>query len=360
MKRVLALLVTMTMVGSMLMGCGSNAAGDSQQTEGESTETASIDENHKLRVGVLAAMTALPVVDMVNNGLDKENGIEIELVNFSTGAPMNEAMAAGELDVSFIGAAAVFSLANNNSKMVGEICTDTVAIDLIARADSDIAAVGVTNSEYPDVIGSADSVKGKTILCPAGTLSQFEVTKYLDVFGLTMDDVTFVPMEYAQAYQAFKTGEGDILATRSPQTYTAVDDEGWISIASMKNLKADATAQVVVSESTFDNKQDALATMMKLVAEENDKLNGDVEYAANLMSDWFKQNGQDIDVEVSKRQLEEKPFYGVEDMKAREFGADFKNTLVEFYVSSGQLEEDLKDTVCGNVRNDILVKAGLN
>lgn len=54
------------------MGCGSSAAGDSQQAEGESTETASIDENHKLRVGVLAAMTALPVVDMVNNGLDKE------------------------------------------------------------------------------------------------------------------------------------------------------------------------------------------------------------------------------------------------------------------------------------------------
>ena len=35
MKRVLALLVTMTMVGSMLMGCGSSAAGDSQQAEGE-------------------------------------------------------------------------------------------------------------------------------------------------------------------------------------------------------------------------------------------------------------------------------------------------------------------------------------
>lgn len=358
MKRVLALLVTMTMVGSMLMGCGSSVSDSNQQTEGE--ETAAIDENHKLRVGVLAAMTALPVVDMVNNGLDKENGIEIELVNFSTGAPMNEAMAAGELDVSFIGAAAVFSLANNNSKMIGEICTDTVAIDLIARGDSDIVAAGATNSEYPDVIGSADSVKGKTILCPAGTLSQFEVTKYLDVFGLTTDDVTFVPMEYAQAYQAFKTGEGDILATRSPQTYTAVDDEGLVSVASMKNLKADATAQIVVSESTFDNKQDALATMMTLIAEENDKLNGDVEYAANLMSDWFKQNGQDIDVEVSKRQLEEKPFYGVEDMKTREFGADFKNTLVEFYVSSGQLEEDLKDTVCSNVRNDILVKAGLN
>lgn len=123
---------------------------------------------------------------------------------------MNEAMAAGELDVSFIGAAAVFSLANNNSKMVGEICTDTVAIDLIARADSGIVAAGVTNSEYPDVIGSADSVKGKTILCPAGTLSQFEVTKYLDVFGLTMDDITFVPMEYAQAISGHSKQEKEI------------------------------------------------------------------------------------------------------------------------------------------------------
>lgn len=99
--------------------------------------------------------------------------------------------------------------------------------------------------------------------------------------------------------------------------------------------------------------------LVSLVAESGDKLNGDVEQSAALMSDWFKQNGQDIDLEVAKRQLEAKPFYGVEDMKKREFGADFKNTLVEFYVSSDQLEESANDTVYGNVTNEILVKAGL-
>ena len=85
-----------------------------------------------------------------------------------------------------------------------------------------------------------------------------------------------------------------------------------------------------------------------------------MDYAAELMSEWFGENGQDIDLEVSKRQLEEKPFYGIEDMKSREFGADFKNTLVEFYIQSDQLEAELKDTVYDNVRNDILVEDGLN
>lgn len=383
MRKVLAVILVMVLGTTALVGCsgkggeGKNGAdnvpgnADGGQTvedeareeaDGAEKETpaAEIDESHKLKVGVLAAMTALPVVDISNNGTDKENGIEIELIPFSTGAPMNEAMAAGELDVSFIGAAAVFSLANNDSKMIGEICTDTVAIDLIVRGDSDIAGVKGENPDYPEILGNADTVKGKTILCPAGTLSQFEVSKYLNVFDLTMDDVTFVPMEYAQAYQAFKTGEGDILATRSPQTYTAIDDEGWVSAASMKDLKADATAQIVVSAEAYENKADALSVLLSLVAKEGDKLNGDVEYAASLMSEWFRQNGQDIDLEVSKRQLSEKPFYGVEDVKTREFGADFKNTLVEFYVESEQLEAELKDTVCNNVRNDILVKAGLN
>ena len=354
MKKVLALFLAALLGMAALTGCSGSEGNDGDK------ESSGVGEDHKLRVGVLAAMTALPAVDIVNNGLDEENGIDIELVKFTTGSPMNEAMAAGELDVSFIGSAAVFSLANNDSKMICEICTDTVAIELVSRSDSDIVKAGETNSDYPGVLGSADSIKGKTILCPAGTLSQFEVSKYLSVFGLTTDDVNFVPMEYAQAYQAFKTGEGDILATRSPQTYTAVDEEGWTSIATMKNLKADATAQIVASADAYDNKREALTTLVSLVAESGDKLNADVDYAAELMSDWFEENGQDIDLEVSRRQLEVKPFYGVEDMKSREFGADFKNTLVEFYIESDQLEKDMKDTVNNNVKNDILVDAGLN
>jgi len=312
-----------------------------------------------LKVGVLAAMTALPVVDAVNEGIDVANGIKIELITFTTGAPMNEAMAAGEIDASCIGAAGVFALANFNAKMISEICDDTIAIDLIARPTSPITAVKGLIPAYPDVYGSAATIKGATVLCPAGTLSQYEVARYLSIFGLTMDDIKFVPMEYGQAYQAFVSNQGDILATRSPQTFTAVDDQGWVSIASLRNLKSSATAQIVVSESAYTKKFDALTTLVRIVHERNDILNGNLDYAAALMLDWFNKCGQKIDIEVSKKQLATKPFYGVGDVKAREFGKDFKETLLEFMISNGQLDASAKNVVSANVKSEVIKAAGL-
>jgi len=313
----------------------------------------------KIKVGVLAAMTALPIVEVVNNGLDKANGIEIELVNFTTGAPMNEAMAAGQIDASYIGAASVFALANFNAKMISEVCDDTVAIDLVARPTHQLTKTRGNNPAYPEVYGTAATVKGITVLCPAGTLSQYEVNKYLEVFGLTMNDIKFVPMEYAQAYQAFRVGEGDIVATRSPQSFSAVDEEGWTTVASLKNLKSSATAQVVVSESALRTKAAALATMIKLQHQAADKLNNDVNYAAQLLVDWFQKNGQTIGLDIAKKQLEVKPFYGTGEVKAREFGRDFRETLVDFMISSGQLEASQRQTVLGNMTDSVIKAAGL-
>ncbi len=357
MKKLLSVIMALALAIVMFTGCKSDKA-----PEDMNTSTAAGDEKKepvKLRAGVLAAMTALPVVDIVNNGLDKENGIEIELVSFSTGAPMNEAMAAGQIDVSFIGAAAVFAMANSDSKMISEISNDTIAINLVARADSEIVQEVGKNQDYPTILGSADTVKGTTILCPAGTLSQYEVSKYLDLFGLTVDDVDFVPMEYAQAYQAFKTGQGDILATRSPQSFTAVDDEGWVTIATLQELKSSATAQIVASNDAYDNKFDALVTLVKLVHETNETLDNDTDYASNLMVDWFQQNAQTIDYDTAKKQLLTRPFYTPADVKEREFGKDFTDTLLDFMITSGQLDASLKDTVIANIKSDVIESAGL-
>ena len=321
--------------------------------------SSSSKEPVKLNVGVLAAQTALPVVDIVNHGLDKKNGIELNLISFTDGAPMNEAMAAGKIDVSFIGAAAVIALANYNSKMIAELSNDTIAINLNARTGSKIVQKKGANKEYPNIYGSKESLKGATVLCPAGTLSQYEVTKYLSVFGLTIDDINFVPMDYAQAYQAFKAGQGDIIATRSPQSYTATSTDKFVQIASLTDLKSVATAQIVVSENAYNTKADALATLLKLVYRANDKLDRDVDYAANLMVKWFSKNGQTIDPTVAKRQLSAKPFYKTSDVKTRNYGQDFKNTIVGFQISSGQLDPSLRDKVYSNITDSILVKAGL-
>jgi sulfonate transport system substrate-binding protein len=348
MKKVIALLLASALCLCALAECSAKSS-----SSGKSSEPV------KLNVAVLAAQTALPVVDIVNNGLDKKNGLELNLISFTDGASMNEAMAAGKIDVSFIGAAGVIALANNNAKMIAELSNDTIAINLNARAGSKIVKKKGVNKDYPNIYGSKDSLKGVTVLCPAGTLSQYEVTKYLSVFGLTVNDVNFVPMDYAQAYQAFKAGQGDIIATRSPQSYTATGTDKFVQIASLTDLKSVATAQIIASENAYNTKADALATLVKLVYQDNDKLDSNVGYAANLMVKWFSKNGQTIDPTVAKRQLSTKPFYKTSDVKTRNYGQDFKTTIVGFEISSGQLDPSLKDKVYSNITDSILVKAGL-
>lgn len=57
--------------------------------------------------------------------------------------------------------------------------------------------------------------------------------------------------------------------------------------------------------------------------------------------------------------MEQKPYYGVEDTKARELGADFINNFVEFYIMTEQIEPEQREDIQSNVRTDILVQAGL-
>ena len=358
MRKILAILLSIALGLSMLLattGCGKQETGAKPSAEGEKNTVQPV----RLKVGVLAAMTALPIVDIVNKGIDKQNGLEIEMVKFTTGAPMNEAMAAGQIDVSCIGAAGVFALASYDAKMIAEICDDTVGIDLVVRPDSPAAKEKGVNKDFPNIYGSADSLKGKTFLAPAGTLSQYEVGKYIDAFGLKMEDIKLVPMEYAQAYQAFKAGEGDVLATRSPQCFTAVDVEGWLTAASLKDLKSTATAQLVVRNDIYQSRFDALVKLTKLMHESNARLNNDIEYSAKLMSDWFAQSGQKIELDIAKKQLAAKPFFSPEDVKQREFGNDLKTTITNFMISSGQLKESDRTAIESNIKSDVIKAAGL-
>lgn len=363
MKKIIALLLSLIMIAS-LAGCSSSSDSTTTTTttttttqstsSGDSTSTEPI----KISVGVLAAMTALPVVDIVNTGLDIENGIEIELVTFTTGSPMNEAMASNQLDAACIGSAAVFGLANFNAKMIAELCNDSVAIDLVVRGDSDIAQNVGVNPDYPEMLGSAETVKGATVLCPAGTLSQYEVSIYLDALGLSLNDVEMVPMDYGPAYQAFLTGEGDILATRSPQSFTALD-EGWVTATSLESMDSAVTAQLLVSDGAYNEKLEALAILVRLIHETNDKLNNDVDYTAALLCDWYTQCGQEIEPELAVQQMSSKPFYGVEDAQTREYGQSFTEILVPFMIDTDQLEADQSAVIFDNVKIEALQLAGL-
>ena len=151
MKKILCVLMVLALMMSMAVGVAEEAL----------TE---------LNIGILDGWTGFPTKYIVDTGLDVENGIKINYLVFSSGAPANEAMISGDIDCAILGGgASVPALANLGCKMLMETNNDTVGMSLIARPD--LACASVTGAvEGLDIVGDADSVRGLTILTTVGTL----------------------------------------------------------------------------------------------------------------------------------------------------------------------------------------------
>ena len=234
-KKLTGCIVACALVGTALAGCGGNgndsssadAAGDGQKVSGESAKY------DTLNVGVIVTTVGIPAQYAEDMGYFDEEGLDVNIIVFPTGNPLNEAIAAKQIDIGCSGFASIYSLANGDSKWIADINT-TGGMGIYARADSPIAQQKGNVADHPDMLGSADTLKGAKILGPLGTSAQFATEGYISQFGLSGEDVEEVHMEFAPAYQAFLAGEGDLISSTVPFTYDA-PDQGLVQVASFED-----------------------------------------------------------------------------------------------------------------------------
>ena len=188
-KKLLAVLLAASMVVG-LAACGGKSQDGGSASGGDAD--ASGGDLPVLKVAVMPFLNCLPVEYMIENGLDEENGFKIETVYFANGTAMNEALAADQWEVGTLSAAAVNSLAIYGAYCIADIGHSEGGLYTLAKADSPIAEIKGANPSYPEVYGDADSVKGTTIATQTGTISHLNVNKWLEVLGLTPDDVEIV------------------------------------------------------------------------------------------------------------------------------------------------------------------------
>lgn len=205
MKKLFALLLTVAMILSMV-ACGSTSSASNgttaapQGTEASGTESGEKDptalnlSGKKLTIGTQAKAAGLYVYVAQEMGLFEDAGLDVEIVTFASGAPINEAMAAGELDVAVSGMATVYALATGMYTYVGDGTITVNGQAIFARADSDIAKAGNYSG---NIIGSPETVKGCSILGPLSTAAHYDAISYVNTFGLTSDDFSMVSMPLA-------------------------------------------------------------------------------------------------------------------------------------------------------------------
>ena len=187
MKKLTALLLALVMVMS-LAACG-NTAGDPTKepaagpTTPAATETDPPEENNEptvepitLRIGYMPNYASLwGVLSAIEQGCFEEEGITIELTEFSDGPSEIAAMEGGSIDLAYIG------------KGAHRLCITGSAVIF---APSSVHTVDKVVCMPNSGIQSVEDLKGKTIAYNAGSSSESTFNNALAVAGLTVDDVT--------------------------------------------------------------------------------------------------------------------------------------------------------------------------
>ncbi len=362
MKRTLSLVLALLLIFAVLAGCGTKS-GESKTESGTAQKEASEQkekseekpkELKKIRVAVMPFFLSAPVDYIKEQGWDKEAGLDMETILFSNGATMNEALAPKLWDVAPTGGAAIFGVAAFQAKFIAEFVDGTGGNDLLVRGDSDIAKVKGFNPTFPDLLGSPDTVKGKTILYTAGTTAQMTTVKYLEAIGVKSEDVSIVHLEFPQVYQGFLAGQGDLASMVSPYVFMA-QEQGWVQAATLKSLGVNLFETVIAAPDAYENMKEELAIFLNLLYKANEALESDPALKFQVVKDWYYKNGTEASDDKIQQECDLKSFITKADLENIEYGK-FEREYAEFLVSIDKLSVDQIDIVIENTKDDILEK----
>lgn len=337
MKRLMGVLL----VAILLTACGQEDADASKK---------------KLVVGTMPLTVGVPVQYAYDQGYYEDEGLDVEILIFSTGAPINEAYAAGQIDVAVSGLASVFSLALGQTRWIGEINT-TGGLGIYARPDSPLLTEKGNVEGFSEIYGSKELVDGLEILGPLGTVSQFNAMKYVEKFGLTSEDYTQVHMEYGPAYQAFVAGEGDAVALNPPFTFNA-ESEGYTCIATFEDATGIALVDgIFISEKIATERTDDIEKFIRATYKACADLQDD-EIRYDFSMEWFNANGKEYDENALRSEIAVRDYIDADFMKsdAYIYGVGMLE-IAEFFTIDGKIAKSQLPNVVKSFDASFIEKA---
>lgn len=297
-----------------------------------------------LRVGTMPNAIGLPLIQAKEAGYFDEAGLNVEIIVFATGAPINEAIAAAVIDAAVTGPAAVYAMATGRYTYIGDGILTLGGETLYARPDSKFAKGEVPG--MPKVVGNAAAFKGASVLGPLATTSHLTAIKYAEALGLTADDFNMVSMDRAQALQAFLTGEGDIIATCPPWS-NQLDEQGYVLLTDMVDVTGGPMVEVVMARNDIvrDRRAD-LVNLLDCYYRACEDLTGDTAHRKQLGMRWYAEEGRTYSDADAEAEIQQKAYHTYKTLLSPEY--PFGQKMVDlgaFFTGQGMIEEDMLPNV---------------
>lgn len=300
-----------------------------------------------------------PVIYAVDQGYFEDLGLDVEYIVFENGSSLNEGLAAGQLDIGVSGLAVVYPVCNGTTVMFAEseVCA-TGAV--YARPDSDI----VQAKEIDGLLGSAETLKGKTMLGATSTLTQQQAYAYMDQFGLEAGkDFEFLNMDYSTANQAFIAGEGDLISADGLNYTSQLEEAGMVKVADYAGATGSSFCSGIIARNdVYETRANDLILFMQTFYKASGELMNDRPKFEEGYLAYVLENGRNYTEETVKKELDARPLFTVDTISEPGYKLGESSIFVsKFFAGIGMIEEENLKNLDTQIVTDILNQAfGLN
>lgn len=283
-----------------------------------------------LKLAFLAEYEIFPILHIIEQGKDKEQGFAFDLSIYPTGKRLADSLFS---DDWLIGASGLVPALQNIGKkevqLIGLASDETNVNKIYAKDTSDIFKEKGVNPKFPDVYGSANTVRGKTILCPLGTNTHQLLLAWLEIIGLSDSDVNILDTKPEEALQAFKDGLGDVVVLWAPDVFYT-EDYGYNVVTSARACENTFKTVLFAKNSIIQNNPEIVKKFLNLYFETVSELETmPIEKASELYATYMKKYAdQEISFENALKTLVTQNLYNVIEQKDI-----FYNTNSSFYNS---------------------------
>lgn len=344
-KRLLALLLTGVVLTSLAACGGSNGSSDggdqgASQGSSDGTFTAS---GETLNVGVQSNIISIPTVYAEEKGYFDELGLDVNLIMFPNGSPENEGLAAEQLDVASNGLASVYSMASGLCDWIAESDSGSVTAKVYVRGDSPVLDHKGEIDGKPDMYGSADTLKGLTVLGPTSTMEQWIAASYFSQFGLTAGaDYEYLNMDRAAAAQAILTGEGDVFVATDVDYCNMMEEGGMVEVADcMEATDTEFLNGFLARKDILEERYGDVVLFLRGMYKAAEELQADPDLRNEFALKFYSENGKPADADDVKLEGEIRPFIVPDDLTADDYYLGSGTLQVgNFFASIGTIEED--------------------
>lgn len=282
-------------------------------------------------------------------GWDKEEGLDLKLHYFESGMAQMEALPAKQWVLGGTGGVPmVVGALRYNAYLIGIGNDESITNVVMVRGDSPIMKVKGNNPKYPDVYGSAELIKGKTILCTTVSSAHYAMSNWLKVFGLKDSDVVIKNMDQAQAMAAFESGIGDMVALWAPHLYNGLN-KGWKIAGDIRSCGA-ALPIVLIGDKEFcDKNPETVAKFLRMYFRGINMIQKEGEKLLPEYKRFYKEwGGMEMSDDMAKKDLLMHPVFAY-DVQLKMFADktvfNWEKGILEFFTEQGRFKPDERDKV---------------